>query len=243
MNGRAVGNGFGDEARLYALPPKLLKAGDNLVVVNVHDFWGNGGLHGPADQRALLFADGTRVPLTDWEYSVAPSGLWPPHAPWESLSGVNVLYNAMIAPLGKYGLRGVAWYQGEANAGLDDARRYQALLAAWMADWRRQFDAPLPFLIVQLANFGKLATTPVDSGWAQLRDAQRRAVAADGNAATRGHHRHRQSRRHPSGEQAGRGPAAGARGAPRGLWREDLGVRRAAGDRDARRWRGRGHAG
>ena len=117
VNGRAVGNGFGDEARLYALPPKTLKAGDNLVVVNVHDFWGNGGLHGPADQRALLLADGTRVPLTDWEYSVAPSGLWPPHAPWESLSGVNVLYNAMIAPLGKYGLRGVAWYQGEANAG------------------------------------------------------------------------------------------------------------------------------
>ena len=122
VNGRAVGNGFGDEARLYALPPKLLEAGDNVVVVNVHDFWGNGGLHGPAEQRALLLADGTRIPLTGWEYSVAPPGLWPPHAPWESLSGVNVLYNAMIAPLGKYGLRGVAWYQGEANAGLDDAR-------------------------------------------------------------------------------------------------------------------------
>ena len=26
------------------------------------------------------------------------------------------------------------------------------------------------------------STTPVDSGWARLRDAQRRAVAADGNA-------------------------------------------------------------
>jgi sialate O-acetylesterase len=182
VNGRAVGNGYGDEARLYALPPKLLQAGDNVVVVNVHDFWGNGGLHGPGEHRALLLAGGARIPLTDWEYSVAPSGLWPPHAPWESLSGVNVLYNAMIAPLGKYGLRGVAWYQGEANAGLDDARRYQALLAAWMADWRRQFAAPLPFLIVQLANFGPLAKAPVDSGWARLRDAQRRAVAADGNA-------------------------------------------------------------
>ena len=183
VNGRAVGNSFGDTKRLYALPAKLLKAGDNVVVVNVHDFWGEGGLHGPAADRALLLADGTKIDLAGWEYQVAPAGnLWPPHAPWESLSGVSVLYNAMIAPLGKYGLRGVAWYQGEANAGLDDARRYQALLAAWMADWRRQFDAPLPFLIVQLANFGKLVDTPVDSGWAQLRDAQRRAVAADGNA-------------------------------------------------------------
>jgi sialate O-acetylesterase len=183
VNGRAVGNSFGDAQRVYDLPPKLLKSGENSIVVNVHDFWGNGGIYGPASERALVLADGTRVPLTDWSYQVAPKGLaWPPHAPWESLSGVSVLYNAMIAPLGKYGLRGVAWYQGEANAGLDDARTYQALLAAWMADWRRQFDAPVPFLIVQLSNFGKLADAPVDSGWAQLRDAQRRAVAADGNA-------------------------------------------------------------
>ena len=184
VNGRAVGNSYGDARRLYGLPPKLLKTGENSIVVNVHDFWGNGGIYGPASERALLLADGTRVPLTGWSYQIAPKGLGgPPHAPWESLSGVSVLYNAMIAPLGKYGLRGVAWYQGEANADLDDARKYQALLAAWMADWRRQFDAPLPFLIVQLANYGKLVETPVDSGWAQLRDAQRRAVAADGNAA------------------------------------------------------------
>ncbi|MEO8018095.1 MAG: sialate O-acetylesterase [Pseudomonadota bacterium] len=182
LNGRVVGNSYGLEARVYDLPAKLLQAGDNRVVVNVHDFWGDGGLYGDAAQRALLLADGTRVPLADWEYQIAPPSLQPPHAPWESLSGVSVLYNAMIAPLGKYGLRGVVWYQGEANSGLDDARRYQALLAAWMADWRRQFDAPLPFLIVQLANFGALVKTPVDSGWAMLREAQRRAVAADGNA-------------------------------------------------------------
>jgi sialate O-acetylesterase len=183
VNGRAVGNSYGDTQRLYDVPPKLLRPGENFIVVNVHDFWGNGGIYGPASERALLLADGTRVPLAGWAYQVAPKGLGePPHAPWESLAGVSVLYNAMIAPLGKYGLRGVAWYQGEANAGLDDARKYQALLAAWMADWRRQFDAPLPFLIVQLANFGKLVESPVDSGWAQLREAQRRAVAADANA-------------------------------------------------------------
>ena len=183
VNGRAIGSTYGLDPRLYELPPKLLKAGENVIVINVHDFWGDGGLHGDGSQRALLLGDGTGVPLGAFEYQVAPPGLSsPPHAPWESLNGVSVLYNAMIAPLGKYGLRGVAWYQGESNAGLDDARKYEALLAAWMADWRRQFDAPLPFLVVQLANYGKLAKTPVDSGWAQLRDAQRRAVAADGNA-------------------------------------------------------------
>jgi sialate O-acetylesterase len=182
VNGRAVGNTFGLEPRSYQLPAKLLKAGDNLVVVNIHDFWGNGGLYGAAADRALVLADGTRVPLAGWEYQVAPPNLWPPHAPWETLNGVNVLYNAMIAPLGRYGLRGIAWYQGEANGGLDDARRYQSLLLGLMADWRRQFGAPLPWLVVQLASWNALATSPVDSGWARLRDAQRRAVAADGNA-------------------------------------------------------------
>jgi sialate O-acetylesterase len=102
--------------------------------------------------------------------------------PWEPIAGINILYEGMIAPLGPFGLRGVQWYQGEANAGLDDARRYQAQLQGLFADWRRQFEAPLPFLVVQLANFGQLTTGPVDSGWAQLRDAQRRAVEADGNA-------------------------------------------------------------
>ncbi len=63
----------------------------------------------------------------------------------------------MIAPLGRYGLRGVAWYQGEANGGLEDAKRYEDLLRGLMADWRRQFGAPLPFLVVQLASWNQLA--------------------------------------------------------------------------------------
>jgi sialate O-acetylesterase len=183
VNGQTVGSTFSGEDRIYDLPSKLLEAGDNLVVVNVHEFWGMGGMYGDAGKRALLLADGTRIPLQAWEYQIAPAGLGAiPHAPWEPLNGINVLYNAMIAPLGKYGLRGVAWYQGEANGALDDALEYEALLGGMFADWRRQFDAPLPFLVVQLANWGALARTNVDSGWARLRDAQRRAVAADGNA-------------------------------------------------------------
>ena len=53
-----------------------------------------------------------------------------------------------------------------------------------MAGWRAQFGDPvLPFLIVQLPNFGTVPTAPVESDWANLRDAQRRAVAADPHAA------------------------------------------------------------
>jgi sialate O-acetylesterase len=51
-----------------------------------------------------------------------------------------------------------------------------------MADWRAKFSPKLPFLIVQLAGYGQPPTAPVNSGWATLREAQRLAVRADGNA-------------------------------------------------------------
>jgi sialate O-acetylesterase len=56
------------------------------------------------------------------------------------------------------------------------------LLTAFMADWRSRFGADLPFLIVQLANYGSPPTAPGESGWASLREAQRRAVAQDKHA-------------------------------------------------------------
>jgi len=181
VNGRAVGSSPCCGERTYALPANVLRAGDNLVVVNVLDTYASGGMYGPAEKRALTLADGTKIPLGAWEYSISPD-LTPPRAPWEPTAGIGMLYNAMIAPLGKYGLRGALWYQGESNTSIPEGRRYQALLTALMADWRRQFGAKLPFLVVQLANYGPVAKVPVESGWALTREAQRRAVAADGNA-------------------------------------------------------------
>lgn len=183
VNGRGVGSGGCCPERSYEIPAGVLKAGENLVVVNALDTWQNGGMFGPAEKRAILFSDGTRVPLANWEYQIAPAGIEPPpRSPWEATAGVSMIYNAMIAPLRNYSLRGVAWYQGESNVSLSEGRVYQAQLAALMADWRRQFEAPLPFLVVQLANHGRMAPKPVESGWARTREAQRRAVVADGNA-------------------------------------------------------------
>jgi sialate O-acetylesterase len=102
--------------------------------------------------------------------------------PWSTPNGVSVLFNAMIAPITPLQIRAVAWYQGETDA--DQPREYARLLPALMRDWREAFQQPdLPFLIVQLANYGPVATQPGQSNWAELRDVQRRVVAADANAA------------------------------------------------------------
>jgi sialate O-acetylesterase len=80
------------------------------------------------------------------------------------------LYNAMIAPLTPYAIRGAIWYQGENNAGKKRAYVYRRLFPAMIQDWRRAWAiGDFPFLFVQLANFGKNAP---DSQWPELREAQ-----------------------------------------------------------------------
>lgn len=184
MNGRALGNTFGyDAERSYPIPPGVMHAGDNVLVINAVSTYGRGGLLKGGTKRALQLAGGQSIALDGpWQYRIVPAAIgYPPRSPWEPIGGVTTLYNAMIAPLGAYGFRGVVWYQGESNA--DEAGSYRQLLTALMADWRRQFGADLPFLVVQLPNWGHEQTAPGEhSNWAQLREAQRQAVAADAHA-------------------------------------------------------------
>jgi sialate O-acetylesterase len=183
INGQPVGaSGSGD--RDYAVPPELLKAGRNSIVVNALDTYMAGGIYGPPEKRKLAFADGSSVALDTggWSYQIADGAYGPPpRAPWESLAGLSTIANAMIAPMHDYAFRGVLWYQGESNAERNP-ETYDSLLAGLMADWRGRFGANLPFLVVQLANYGQPPTAPGPSGWAELRERQRMAVEADRHA-------------------------------------------------------------
>lgn len=179
VNGHAVGSTYGPgTGREYPLPQGLLRAGDNSIAINVLDTYRDGGIAGPASAHALVLKDGSRIPLAaGWKYRAAPGFDWPPSAPWQSAAGLSTLYNGMIAPLGRYGLRGMLWYQGESNTG--DGAGYRALLQTLRDDWRARFGAGLPLLVVQLAGYGMPATQPGESGWAALREAQRLAAAED----------------------------------------------------------------
>lgn len=176
VNGRGVGSAYGGAPREYPLPDGVLKPGENVVAVNVLDTYRDGGLSGPVP--ALRFADGSRVPIERWQYRIVPKQTAsPPRAPWQTAAGLSTLYNGMIAPLGRYGLRGVAWYQGESNT--FEAGRYRDLLRAFRDDWRSRFGDGLPLLIVQLANYGAAPTRPGESEWAQLREVQRQVAGED----------------------------------------------------------------
>lgn len=184
VNGVPVG-GMSDWAaqRLYPVPPGLLHAGTNEIVIYVLNTYGPGGFAGPVDKVCLELAGAPAMPLGDqWQYSRIDTRIANgPIPPWTGVASVSKIYNAMVAPLGPLRLKGVAWYQGEADVGVPG---YDRRLAAWMADWRDQFGDPnLPFLIVGLAGWGKLAPKPVESDWAALINEQRLAVASDPHAA------------------------------------------------------------
>lgn len=179
INGRWTGaNGADWFWRDYPLHPGVLHAGRNVIAIRV---MGRAGLTGDPAQRAILLNDGTRVPLADrWSYhrgGATPEGT-PPIAAWQVPDSLSTLYNGMVAPLGGYGLRLVAWYQGEANVG--DPAGYARLLPMLMTDWRRQFAQPaLPFMVAQIAAFGPPPIRPGDAPRAALRDVQARVVRAD----------------------------------------------------------------
>ena len=185
INGQFVASTFGyGEPRNYALAPGMLHEGSNDILINDYCGWRGCGMFGPPDARMIRLKDGSSVPLSGpWRYQPVPASVGTsPRVPWGATAGLTMAYNAMIAPLAPYGLRGVAWYQGESNTG--DPEAYLGLQKAWMADWRALFQEPkLPFLIVQLPDYGLPPLAPEDSSWARLRETQRLAVAGDPNAA------------------------------------------------------------
>ncbi|MHB9035592.1 MAG: sialate O-acetylesterase [Armatimonadota bacterium] len=160
--------------RRYSIPAGVLRAGRNVIAVRVLDTGGLGGLYDSIDQMVLT-RDGACVSIgCDWQYSVAHplAKLSPlPVSYADNPNVATVIYNGMIAPLVPYSIKGAIWYQGEAN--VSRPAQYARLLPTLISDWRSRFQSGrFPFLIVQLSSFTDPTPEPVQSGWAELREAQ-----------------------------------------------------------------------
>lgn len=185
INGKEVGRtpSMYSERR-YHIPADLLKTGKNLFVVKITNNNGKGGF--VPDKPYYLFSGSDTVSLVGyWQYKVGEV-----FAPRTGSNGGNfvstqnsptALYNGMIAPVINYTIKGFLWYQGASN--VTRANQYLGLQTAQITDWRKKWNlGNLPFLFVQLPNYGDYNYLPSESDWALLRDAQFKALSIPNTA-------------------------------------------------------------
>jgi len=77
------------------------------------------------------------------------------------------LFEAGIAPLAKYPVKGVVWYQGESNA--HNIEVHEILFPLLIESWRKNWNKELPFYYVQLSSLNR-------PSWTWFRDSQRRML-------------------------------------------------------------------
>ncbi len=173
VNGTRVGNTtYEYPQRRYTIPAGVLRPGRNLFVIRVTNSGGKGGFI--PDKPYHLAAAGLTLDLKGtWHYKVGEA--FPPRRRYrQAISAQSQpasLYNGMIAPFTRFGVRGILWYQGESNAGEPEA--YRALLPNLIQDWRSRWGrADAVFLIAQLPGYMDVDYLPAESNWALMREVQ-----------------------------------------------------------------------
>jgi sialate O-acetylesterase len=202
LNGKEIGHTYYQyPPRRYDIPEGLLREGDNVIAVRFINKYGAAHFI-PEKPYMLCFGD-DRLSQNPMPKDVIPLGAqWKmrvgtemPQCPSGDVSLQNLpttLYNAVLYPLAPYAINGIVWYQGESNTGnpAPYADYLKKLIGCWRDRWQ---DQQMPFVIVQLANYdGRQQTAfprpitpqpePVNSGWAQLREAQRTVAKTDAKA-------------------------------------------------------------
>ena len=175
INGQFVGTtSYQYPPRVYTIPLGLLHEGKNSVTVRVINSIGKGGF--VEDKPYRIVVGDEFIDLTGkWNYKVgAEMAVLRPQTFFQYKP--MGLYNAMIAPLINYPIKGVIWYQGESNT--SQPTEYSTLLTALINDWRMKWNSnDLPFIIAQLPNFMQPQENPSESNWAMLRESQSKALA------------------------------------------------------------------
>ncbi|MCC4211187.1 sialate O-acetylesterase [Leeuwenhoekiella parthenopeia] len=195
INGVLVGNKtYQYPQRRYEVPDTLLKAGKNNFTIKVTNYNGKGGF--VPDKPYYIFTEQDTVDLKGyWQYKVGE--VFKPFdrsAFVDRDSGARVrrinpqneptaLYNGMIAPYKQLPVKGILWYQGESNTG--NPKAYEGYMAALISGLRSVLGQPeTPFIYAQLPNFMDVSYLPSESNWAELREAQLKALKNSNTAMT-----------------------------------------------------------
>jgi sialate O-acetylesterase len=191
VNGQKVGgyevDGQWQTDRIYPVPKELVTEKLITIAVRVIDNQGGGGIWRQKEKLKIYPQAG------ESGQSISLSGTWKYLAVAEYLAGKfyvlgakgeeyfsrpkvpidlsastpTALYNAMIRPLIPYAIKGVIWYQGEANTTQPELYKtlFPMMINNWRADWKQ---GKFPFYYAQIAPYNYGDSTPSQ----RLREAQ-----------------------------------------------------------------------
>ena len=177
INGKLIKEGILKGVRKIEIPENIWRAGDNSLVIKFGNMidtpWYGLGLRGSSDDL-YVGTDKQKISIAkDW--FLMPS-FADNHSYVHSSNNVGTtIYNAMIAPLVPFAIRGNLWYQGEANTGR--AFQYRQSFPLMIHDWRNKWavngkPGDESFYFVQLSSYGPDQDSNKGSSWAELREAQ-----------------------------------------------------------------------
>ncbi|MBK7106487.1 MAG: glycosyl hydrolase family 2 [Ignavibacteriae bacterium] len=195
VNGEFVGaiekDGNYQTKRIYKISKSINNFDKISVAVRVNDTRGGGGIYGNSEELKIvnlennsaisLSGDWKFLPVAEFKgmkYSVFGSNFETlnsrPKLPLQLNSNTpTLLYNAMIAPLVPYKIKGAIWYQGESNAG--NPELYERLFPAMIKNWRDSFNNNFSFYFTQIAPYNYGENTKSEF----LRDAQRKTLSLE----------------------------------------------------------------
>lgn len=174
VNGKKVGayeiDGHWQTERIYDVPKELVNDSILTIAVRVIDNQGGGGIYGIKEKLNIHLKDGTeKVSLIgNWKYlpvaeyrsgkffvfGSANEEFYTRPVITVDLSAytATTLYNAMIAPLIPYSIKGAIWYQGESNTGQPEMYKqlFPKMIENWRTDWK---EGIFPFYFAQISPF------------------------------------------------------------------------------------------
>ncbi len=175
VNGKEVANEIGAGLRKFKLPPNTWATGQNYLLIKIgaplNEGWKEVGIHGKESELSIQAGEFT-LPLAGLTWHHIPAfGDKHYYEHWMNNAG-SIIYNAMIAPICHYTIKGTIWYQGESNAGR--ASEYDKTMNLLINSWREKWGKEMPFYFVELSSYGPRQNSNEGSAWAELRESQKK---------------------------------------------------------------------
>ncbi|MAJ51020.1 MAG: hypothetical protein CMB82_05325 [Flammeovirgaceae bacterium] len=191
FNEKLIGNTFSiDGERNYKIPESVLRKGENLIAMRITNLSGDGGLRSPIvirNKDTSFTINFSKIKFKHHAFITNGSSVLVHNYSFKDLTinykeieenihrgyvinspyGNSISFEKMLKPLIPFTIKGVIWYQGEAN--VSEYTEYYELFSGMIADWREHWGYNFPFYYAQIAPY---IFTKKEPSY-ELRDVQR----------------------------------------------------------------------